>query len=98
MKKILSVIIVVFVIFTFFSCTDESKNVTRQTIALDTVINITTSKKDSEKINEAFTLLSEYENVFSRTKPQSKLYLLNNSQGELTEDIGKVLYFSLEMF
>lgn len=97
MKKILSIIIVGFVIFTFFSCANESKNVTRQTFALDTVINITTNKKDSEKINEAFALLREYENVFSRTKPESKLCLLNNGQGELTEDIEKVLSFSLEM-
>lgn len=97
MKKILSVIIVIFVIFTFFSCTNESKNVTRQTFALDTVINITTNKKDSDKISGAFALLSEYEKVFSRTKPESKLSLLNSGQEELTEDIEKVLSFSLEM-
>lgn len=97
MRKILSIIMVCFVIFTFLSCTNEGKNVTRQTFALDTVINITTNKKDSEKINDAFTLLREYENVFSRTKPDSKLFLLNNGQGELTEDIEKVLSFSLEM-
>ena len=97
MKKILSVIIVIFVIFTFFSCTNESKNVTRQTFALDTVINITTNKKDSDKISGPFALLSEYEKVFSRTKPESKLSLLNSGQEELTEDIEKVLSFSLEM-
>lgn len=97
MKKILSVIIIIFVIFTFSSCTNETKNLTLQTFALDTVINITTNKKDSEKINGAFTLLREYEKVFSRTKPESKLCLLNNGQGELTEDIEKVLSFSLEM-
>ncbi len=97
MKKILSIIIVCFAVFTFFSCTDESKNVTRQTFALDTVINITTNEKDSDKISEAFTLLKEYEKVFSRTNPQSKLYLLNNGYGELTEDIENVLSFSLEM-
>lgn len=96
MKKILLIIIVCFVVFTS-SCINGSKNVTRQTFALDTVINITTNKKDSGKINEAFTLLKEYENVFSRTKPESKLCLLNNGQGELTEDIEKVLSFSLEM-
>lgn len=97
MKKILLIIIVCFAVFKFSSCINESKNVTRQTFALDTVVNITTNKKDSEKINEAFTLLREYENVFSRTKPESKLSLLNNGQGELTEDIEKVLSFSLEM-
>ena len=96
MKKILLIIIVCFAVFTS-SCINESKNVTRQTFALDTVINITTNKKDSGKINEAFTLLREYENVFSRTNPESKLCLLNNGQGELTEDIEKVLSFSLEM-
>ncbi len=97
MKKILSIIIVGFVFSTLSSCTNESKNVTRQTFALDTVINITTNKKDSEKINEAFTLLNKYEKVFSRTNPESKLSLLNNGQGELIEDIEKVLSFSLEM-
>lgn len=96
MKKILLIIIVCFVVFTS-SCINGSKNVTRQTFLLDTVINITTNKEDSERINEAFTLLREYENVFSRTKPESKLSLLNNGQGELTEDIEKVLSFSLEM-
>ena len=96
MKKILLIIIVCFAVFTS-SCINESKNVTRQTFALDTVINITTNKKDSEKINNAFTLLREYENVFSRTNPQSKLCLLNNGRGKLTEDIEKVLSFSLEM-
>ncbi len=97
MKKILSIIIMCFVIFTFSSCTNESKNITRQTFALDTVINITTNEKDSEKINDAFALLRGYENVFSRTKPESKLYLLNNGQGKLNGDIEKVLSFSLEM-
>ena len=96
MKKILLIIIVCFVVFTS-SCINGSKNVTRQTFLLDTVINITTNKEDSERINEAFTLLREYENVFSRTKPESKLCLLNNGQGELTQDIEKVLSFSLEM-
>ena len=57
MRKILSIIIVCFVIFTFSSCTNENKNVTRQTFALDTVINITTNKKDSEKINGALAEL-----------------------------------------
>ncbi len=97
MKKTLSFIIMIFFVFSFCSCSDKTSRVTRQSFALDTVINITTDEKDQGKISEAFTLCNEYEKVFSRTDPESKLYLLNNGQGELTEDIENVLSFSLEM-
>ncbi|MBE7034249.1 MAG: FAD:protein FMN transferase [Ruminococcaceae bacterium] len=97
MKRILAFIIMIFSVFSFSSCSDFTRQVTRQSFALDTVINITTDEKDQGKIGEAFSLCNEYEKVFSRTDSESELYLLNNGQGELTEDIENVLEFSIEM-
>ena len=97
MKKISLFILVIFMAVICSSCSGVTRNITRQSFALDTVISITTDEKDSDKIDNVFILLSRYEKVFSRTNPQSQLYLLNSGQGEMTEDIEKVLSFSLEM-
>ena len=97
MKKLLSIIAVISILFILCSCQGAGRSVTRQTFALDTVINITTEEKDSDKISEAFNLCNKYEKIFSRTNPESKLYLLNSGSSELTEDIEKVLSFSLDI-
>lgn len=97
MKKFFSFITVIFIVLTASSCSKSEKSVTRQTFSLDTVINITTSEKDSDKISKAFALLNEYEKIFSRTNPKSELYLLNNGLANTNEDITQVLTFSLEM-
>jgi len=97
MRKIFSIITIVSILLTLCSCQSAKRRATRQTFALDTVINITTDEKDSGKISEAFRLCNEYEKVFSRTNPESNLYLLNNGYNKATEDIEKVLSFSLEM-
>ena len=95
MKKLISIIVIVFVIFTLTSC--SGKSITRQSFALDTVINITTDEKNIDEITAAFSLLDKYEKIFDRTNPESELYLINNGNGEPTEDIENVLSFSLAM-
>lgn len=97
MKKCFSLITIIFMVFLFASCEEENKSVTRQTFALDTVINITADEKDSDKITEAFTKLGEYEKLFSKTDPDSKLYMINNNSGKANEDITTVLEFSFKM-
>ncbi len=97
MKKIILVIGVIFIVFTASACSNTERSVTRQSFALDTVINITTNEKDSDKISKAFALLNEYEKIFSRTNPESELYLLNNGTADISEDIAEALKFSLEI-
>lgn len=97
MKKILLLSVAVIVIFTLSSCGKKNR-VTRQTFAFDTVINITTDKKDSGRIEEAFTLCRHYEKIFSRTDPESELFLINEKKAtSLSDDIKEVLDFSLKM-
>ncbi len=97
MKKIILVIGVIFIVFTASACSNTERSVTRQSFALDTVITITTNEKDSDKISGAFSLLNEYEKIFSRTNPESRLYLLNNGSADISDDIADVLTFSLRM-
>lgn len=96
MKKFLSLFMIVFLCFTFTSCTENK--VTRQSFAFDTVLNITADKKYQEEITEAFRMCQFYELIFSRTNKESELYKLNS--GEDLSPLGtlkSVIEFSLTM-
>ena len=95
MKKLFLVFTTIFMVFALTAC--SGKSITRQSYALDTVISITTDEKSRSRISEAFSLLNDYEKIFSRTNPESELYLLNNGSEKLSDDMEKVLSFSLEM-
>ena len=99
MKKVFSAIIFLLILITgllsFFSANEKRE--TLHTFALDTVINITAQKKDAALVKEALSLCSHYENIFSRTNPESELYKVNSKEKTvLSSDLEKVLSFSLD--
>ncbi len=97
MKRILSLAVAVLIIATLSSC-DKKKRITKQTFAFDTIISITTNKKDTDKVEKAFTLCRNYEKIFSRTDKQSELFSINEKGlPPVTDDIKEVLAFSLQM-
>lgn len=97
MKKILLLAIAVIMIAILSSCGKNSR-IAKQTFAFDTVISITADKKDSDKLEEAFKLCRQYEKIFSRTDPESELFLINEKKvSSPSDDIKKVLDFSLKM-
>lgn len=97
MKKIIS-LFVIFIMLIILSSCQSRERVTRQNFAFDTIINITTDKKDSGKIDRAFELCREYEKSFSSTDSSSELYKLNNKDGiSPSTELMEVLKFSFEM-
>ena len=78
------------------SCKKEP--VTRQGFFFDTVVNITVNDGHADKIDQAFSLCDDLENVFSRTKQNSELYNLNQKKEcNPSSHLKKVLEFSSEM-
>ena len=76
-------------------CAKAPDKITRRSFVFDTVITITADKKDSKHIDTALKICSDYEQVFSRTLPQSELYRINESGiGELSDDMKKIIEFS----
>lgn len=97
MKKWFSLLIAVIAVLAFPACSRQSRT-TRQTFAFDTVINITTDKKDVSAIGQAFELCRKYEMIFSRTNPQSELFSVNSRKNTSpSRDIMKVLEFSMQL-
>ncbi len=95
MKKITAIILTILLIISFCGCSGTS-SVTKQSFHFDTVISISTDKKDIKKSEDAFRLCSDLENIFSRTKEGSELWLLNNKKlSSLSSDLKNVIDFSL---
>ena len=96
MKKHLCILTVLIMLtLTLCSCNKDTQ-VTKQGFYFDTVINITVDKKHLPQAEEAFSMCSEMENTFSRTKEDSELYNINqNKISELSDDMYKVIDFSL---
>lgn len=77
------------------SCTAQKREALHS-YAFDTVINITANKKDSLYVREALDMCNAFEEIFSRTLPESELSLVNAGKSTtLSEDMEKVLSFSL---
>ncbi len=97
MKKIISLFVIFIMLITLSSC-ESRERVTRQNFAFDTIINITTDKKDSGKIDRAFELCRDYEKIFSSTDSSSELYKLND-KGNIfpSNELMEVLNFSFKM-
>ena len=97
MKKFFSLIVALTIILTLSACYGQKRS-TRQTFAFDTVVNITTDKKDESFTDRAFELCRKYEKVFSRTDEESELFLLNSKKAAtISPTLEEVISFSLEM-
>lgn len=97
MKKGFFLLIALVMMLTFSSCADDNQ-ITRQSFAFDTVVNITADEESSPLITQAFELCKKYENIFSRTNHESELYLINEGRANTpSEDIVRVMEFSRKM-
>lgn len=77
------------------ACADKRKSV--QGFALDTVITITSGKKDNPTSRKALSMCSDYEKIFSKTNSESDLSKLNNGKLSPDGELLEVLDFSLDM-
>jgi thiamine biosynthesis lipoprotein len=67
----------------------------KSSFLLNTIVTITLyDKQDESLINSVFDLITEYENIYSRTLEHSELYALNNNTAPHT---GKIYEISDEM-
>lgn len=85
LKKILILLLSLLIISQLVACKKEVTPFSAQTFALDTLCQITIydDRDDmSEIIKGTFDELYRYENLLSRTKEGSDIYLINNSLGE----------------
>lgn len=82
-------------------CTEFDKKSTKKVdktgFYLDTVVTVTIyGSEDTGIIDECFALCERYEKVFSRTDPESELYLLNASgSAEVSDELLTVLIDAL---
>ena len=97
MKKLTAIIFIMILAISFCSCQNTS-SITKQAFYFDTLISITTDQKYVKQAENAFSVCSELENTFSRTKEGSELWLLNNKKlTSLSPDLRNVLDFSLSV-
>lgn len=81
MKRIISILISIFMVLELTSCTFVTTGPVSDTkFALDTFIKITLyDSRDTELIDECFSLCEHYEDIFSADLEGSELYLLNRA-------------------
>ena len=98
MKKITSLSMAVICLI-FIGCNEKTENLKSSRFMLDTIVTLE-AECDKETLNEAFSLCEYYENLLSKTKKNSDVYKLNNSDDYITvsKDTIKILkrsvYFS----
>lgn len=81
MKKEFFLISILIVMSTFFvGCSRQKTPLTKTGVYFDTVISITLYESNSSKlIDECFEIAKSYENLFSKTIPESDISRINNS-------------------
>lgn len=102
MKKIWALIIILITSFMLFGCTRNERIYSADGFVLDTYVQITIYEGGSQKIaDEAFSICSRYEKIFSRTDENSALCKLN-VKGNLTmgnddiKELATLIEFGLE--
>lgn len=94
MKKVFVPLLLIAALF--LSACSQAKRETLHTYAFDTVVNISAGKEDIPYVREALDMCGEFENIFSRTLPESELSLINQKKtASLSSDMERVLDFSL---
>lgn len=92
---IISIIIVLFMIFTF-----SHSKLTRSSFAFDTYISISiydktiSTRRKAKLIDEAFKICSELDEKYSKTNPQSEIYKHNNSRVVLSDETKNLLEYA----
>ena len=95
MKKYFLLLSLAFLLLT--GCKSTQERITKQSFAFDTVVSITADEKDKEHVDSALELCNEYENIFSRTSPESELYKINiSAKKDLSPHMKNVVGFSLD--
>ena len=86
-SKIISLLLIITSILNLSSCTlGKSTPVTKNGFYLDTVITVTLYDKNAtELINDCFDIAQKYEDLLSRTKEDTDIYKINNSNMQPVE-------------
>lgn len=84
---VIAVILIFSIFAVLYSGGRQKEPISATAFKLNTVVKVTIYDSQNEKIlQEAINLCDTYENIFSRTKPESELYRLNH--GMLPEEDG----------
>ena len=85
MKKLLSVVLVtVILLVNLVGCKDDN-SISATRIMMDTAVTITLYDGDSAILAECFAICESYDQLFSRTNPDSDVSRINNSDGRRIE-------------
>lgn len=81
------ILIIILITLSLSSCSINNKEaVSKSTLLLNTIITITLYGEDNAYlIDDAFDLIKEYENIYSRSSEDSELYKLNHGLLQKTE-------------
>ena len=87
MKKIIALIIAFTLSFSVLSgCSKKNSNkISATRIMMDTAVTITLYDSDETTLTECFEICQAYDNLFSRTNPESDVSHINDSNGKRTE-------------
>lgn len=81
-KHTILLTIILFILIIFSGCKQAKAPVTKTGLYFDTVISITLYESNSSKlIDECFNIADNYEQLFSKTIPESDVSKVNNSTG-----------------
>lgn len=101
-KTILAAVLTPALIISLTSCKGDPKPQSAQAFLLDTSVSLTLyDNSDPDILTQAMELCTDYENILSRTIPDSDVYKLNNAAGNpvkvstsTIELVEKALYYS----
>lgn len=97
--RITGIFLSIALIFCGCASSAESRPLHRTGFYFDTAVDITLYGGSEELLDEAFSLCSKYEKIFSAALPDSELYNLNGAgggevSGELLDLLQKAVYYS----
>lgn len=82
MKKTLSFLLILSLLFPFSACKSESEKSSRSGIFFDTFITLTVFGQDDGLLDSAFSLLKEYDDLLAKDSKKSDVSRLNNADGK----------------
>ena len=98
MRKLSAISLTLIIALSLFTSCGEETLVKKQGFFFDTVVNISLEEDNADKAEDVFTLCSDIEGIFSRTKKDSELWKLNNGKlDSLSPEMKEVLEFSLSV-
>lgn len=85
MKKAISLILIICLLFSFSACKPAEETASRSGIFFDTFIKLSVFGADDGLLDSAFRLLEEYDELLSKDSPSSDVSRLNSANGKEIE-------------